>query len=81
MVSGAKSSLRWFCLPPTTHPVCSAKQLMVESNDAEEVMGWGRVGHSGSHRHTLRLSSSVLDPCDLLKTTERLTPHPTPSVL
>ena len=76
MVSGAKSSLR--CLPPTTHPVCSAKQLMVESNDAEEVMGWGRVGHSGSHRHTLRLSSSVLDPYDLLKDHWNINtpPHP-----
>ena len=37
MVSGAKSSLRWFCLHPTTYPVCSAKQLIVESEDAEYV--------------------------------------------
>lgn len=45
----------------------NTQQLIVESNDAEEVMGWERVEHSGSHRHTLRLSSSVLDVYDLLK--------------
>lgn len=47
MVSGAKSSLRWFCLHPTTYPLCSAKQLIVESEDAEYVGGVG-VGGGGA---------------------------------